>query len=120
MGSTTFKTFRGPLEARTNYVLTHDKQPIEGATIVDDLARFLKPYQDSDLWVVGGANVFAQVMAAGQADELYLTTIDADFGCNQFFPDFTKGYTQTKESDLREQNGFIFRYQIFVKQTKKV
>src|SRR5665213_105571 len=62
VGSTTFKTFKGPMSERQNYVLTRDKTPIEGVELVHDLEPFLKQYQEKDLWVVGGANVFAQVI----------------------------------------------------------
>src|ERR1700691_3334961 len=84
VGSTTFATFKEPLAGRQNYVLTHDDTPREGAELVHDLEKFLGEWQARDVWVVGGANVFAQVMELGRADELYLTHIEADFGCNQF------------------------------------
>jgi dihydrofolate reductase len=108
VGSTTFKTFHEPLAGRQNYVLTRDRTPIAGAETVNDLERFLKGLQGKDLWVVGGANVFAQVIEAGQADELYLTHIQADFGCNQFFPEYQQTFKLAEQTDLHEENGFIF------------
>jgi len=120
VGSTTFKTFSGPLTGRQNYVLTRDKTPIDGVELVHDLASFLKDYVTKDLWVIGGANVFAQIMELERADELYLTQIEADFGCNQFFPHFGDTYTLVEESDLHEQNGFIFTYNRYVKQSSIV
>ncbi|HVV25715.1 MAG TPA: dihydrofolate reductase [Candidatus Saccharimonadales bacterium] len=110
VGSTTFRTFRAPLAERQNYVLTRDREPINGAEIVTDLEKFLKDFQDRDLWVVGGADVFAQVVQAGKADELYLTHIQANFGCNQFFPAYEQAFKLAEQSDLHEQNGFIFTF----------
>ncbi len=110
VGSTTFKTFKGPLASRKNYVLTRDTEPVEGVTLVHDLDQFLRDFQDKDLWVIGGANVFAQVIESGKADELYLTHINADFGCNQFFPPYDKEFNLVAQSDLHEQNGFIFTF----------
>ena len=115
VGSTTFKTFHGPLKQRDNYVLTRDKTPIEGVGLVHDLEKFLNDFSDRDLWVIGGANVFSQVFELGKADELYLNHIDADFGCNQFFPEFAAGFHQTDKSDLHEQNGFIFTFATYAK-----
>ncbi len=115
VGSTTYKTFKGPLNDRQNFVLTRDKTPIEGAELVHNLEHFLKDYRDKDLWVIGGANVFAQVIELGKADELYITKIEADFGCNQFFPDYSSGYTLAEQSELHEQNGFVFAYYKYVK-----
>jgi dihydrofolate reductase len=110
VGSTSFKRFKnGPLADRKNYVLTHDKAPIEGVELVHDLEKFLRDWQDKDVWIIGGADVFAQVMELGRADELYLTHIEADFGCHQFFPPYDD-YMLVKRSDMREQNGFIFTF----------
>jgi dihydrofolate reductase len=115
VGSTTFKTFREPLVDRQNYVLTRDRAPISGAEVVNDLEKILKDFQDRDLWVIGGANIFAQVIEAGKADELYLTHIQADFGCNQFLPEYGQGFKLAEQSELREQNGFIFTYARYAK-----
>lgn len=110
-GATTYKTYRRqPLPGRQNYVLTHDKTPLEGVELVHDLEKFLDEWQSRDVWVIGGANVFAQVMELGRADELYLTHVQAEFGCNQFFPAYEDAYDKFEESDLQEQNGFIFTY----------
>lgn len=99
-----------PLPKRQNFVLTREKAPIEGVELVHDLENFLRDWQDKDLWIIGGANVFAQIMEQGEADELCLTHIEADFGCNQFFPSFKDTFKLAEQSDLHEQNGFIFSY----------
>lgn len=115
VGSTTFKTFAGPLSQRRTYLLTHDKTPVEGVELVHDLEKFLEDFREKDLWVIGGANVFAQVIELGRADELYVTKINADFGCNQFFPPYEDTFTLTDQSELHEQNGFIFSYTRYVR-----
>ncbi|PIZ62426.1 hypothetical protein COY17_02480 [Candidatus Saccharibacteria bacterium CG_4_10_14_0_2_um_filter_52_9] len=98
-----------PLAERQNYILTHDTTPIEGVTLVHDLEKFLAEYKGKDLWIAGGAGVFKLVMEAGLADELYITHIDADFACDQFFPDY-EGFKLIEQGEPREQNGFGFRY----------
>ncbi|MGC1177122.1 MAG: dihydrofolate reductase [Candidatus Saccharimonadales bacterium] len=115
VGSTTFKTFHGPLAGRQNYVLTRDETPINGVELVHDLGGFLESLEGRDLWVIGGARVFAQVMEAGEADELYVTRIEADFGCNQFFPDYEANFQLVERGDLKEQNGFIFSFARYAK-----
>lgn len=115
MGSTTYATLDGPMPDRQNYVLTHDKTPIESVELVHNLDKFLKDFQDKDLWIIGGANVFTQVVQMGKADELYITHIEADFNCNQFFPEHEKEFTLAEQSDLHEQNGFIFTYARYVR-----
>lgn len=102
-----------PLAARQNYILTHDTTPIPGATVVNDIEKFLADFQNKDLWIAGGAGVFGQVLKAGKADELYLTHIDADFGCDQFFPEYKASFTLVKKSEPHAQNGFHFTYAIY-------
>jgi dihydrofolate reductase len=110
-GSATFQSYRRqPLPGRQNFVLTHDKTPIEGVELVHDLEKFLDEWRNSDVWVMGGANVFAQIMELGRADELYLTRIEATFGCTQFFPPYEDKFTLAEQSELHEQNGFVFSF----------
>ena len=104
-----------PLAGRHNYILTRHPDPIEGAEVINDLEKFLAEFKE-DLWVSGGAAVFEQVMALGRADELYITHIDADFGCDQFFPEY-EGFELVSESEPREQNGFHFKYAVYKKAT---
>lgn len=109
-GSVTFKTFKQPLPDRTNYVLTSHEEPLQGAELVHDLATFLESFSDKDLWVIGGANVFQEVMDLDKADELYLTHIDADFDCDRFFPEFKDKFKLLESSEVQEQNGFQFSF----------
>jgi dihydrofolate reductase len=116
-GSTTFwNTYHGkPLVKRHNYILTHKDTPIAGAVVVHDLDRLLEEFSGKELWVAGGAEVFKQIMAAGKADELYLTLIDADLGCDQFFPEYEKDFKLAERSEPREQNGYRFTYDRYVR-----
>jgi dihydrofolate reductase len=65
--------------------------------------------------VSGGAQIFEEIMKAGKADELYITHIDADFGCDQFFPEYKTNFKLVKQSERREQNGFTFTYARYVR-----
>lgn len=111
-GGTTFRnTYHNrPLVNRQNYILTHDTAPIPGAMVVNDLAKLLEELKDKDLWVAGGAKVFQEVMDLGKADELYLTHIDADFECDQFFPEYESKFQLAEQTEPREQNGVTFTY----------
>ena len=118
-GKTTFViSYKGrPLAGRDNYILTHETQEIPGVTVVHDLAEFLEQLQGADLWVAGGASVFEQVMNLGKADELYLTAIDADFGCDQFFPPYEEEFKLRSQSNLMHENGFTFYFAKYQKRS---
>lgn len=115
-GMTTFRTFEHPLSDRQNFILTHQTDAVPGATLVHDVDAFLAETTD-DIWIIGGASVFAQTLP--RADELYVTRIEADFGCDQFYPPFEDAFHLSSESDMHEQNGFTFRYQIYVANREK-
>jgi dihydrofolate reductase len=114
-GGRTFREgYKGrPLSGRQNFILTHDMKPIEGVTTVQDLQTFLDDFR-GDLWIAGGEAVFRAVMDAGKADELYLTHIDADFGCDQFFPKYDS-FRKVEESPVHTQNGHRFTYARYVR-----
>jgi dihydrofolate reductase len=116
-GGRTFReTYHGPLTGRQNFILTRETEPIEGVSVVNDLLEFLKSFKN-DLWVAGGAAVFKQVIDAGYADELYLTHIDADFNCDQFFPAYQDSFKLAEQAESIEQNGFNFAYARYVKKS---
>ena len=116
-GGTTFRdSYKGkPLKGRTNYLLTKNIQPIEGVQLVHDLTAWLATIGNQDIWVAGGANVYEQIIDAGKADELYITHIDADFGCDQFFPDYQDKFRLIRQSDQLAQNGFNFSYALYAR-----
>ncbi|HWB38875.1 MAG TPA: dihydrofolate reductase [Candidatus Saccharimonadales bacterium] len=114
VGRSTFETFKGPLPERTNYLLTSHNEPIAGVELVHDLSAFLESFKD-DLWIIGGAKVYQEVIDLGKADELYLTYIDAEFGCDRFFPKFGDEFKEIQPGDWQEQNGFKFRFAKFAK-----
>lgn len=100
-----------PLAERQNYIVTHDTTPIPGAYVVNDLNKFFEEHHRQDVWVVGGAQIFEQTMAI--ADELYITKIKADFGCDQLFPKYEAAFELAEASDMHTENGFLYTYTIY-------
>lgn len=112
MGQKTFDVIGHPLPERRNYVLTHQMKPGDGVIYVQDLDKFFNE-QTEDIWVIGGASVFEQTIVV--ADELYLTQIEADFACDQFFPEYEHVFELKSQSDLHTDNGFLFSYKVYGK-----
>jgi dihydrofolate reductase len=117
VGGTTFREAlkSKPLTGRTNYLLTKDDRPIAGVELVHDLHSWLKSMSNQDVWVIGGASVFEQVFTQDLADELYITHIDADFHCDQFFPDYESKFQLQSQSESKEQNGFHYTFAVYTK-----
>lgn len=110
MGWATYNEFAAPLHDRDNYVLTRDATPLRAgfAPIAgpDDLAcRF----PDQDVWVIGGAAVYAQTI--NRADQLYLTQVLADFNCTKFFPDYSSDFVRFDQSEVHTDDGVSYRFE---------
>jgi dihydrofolate reductase len=117
MGHTTYQVIGKPLSGRKNLVVSHDLDlpETEDLAVVNNLDEYLDNLS-GDVWVIGGQTVFdATIM---RADELYITEIAADFGCDRFFPLFEHRFRLKHQSDQRQQNGFRFRYKVYVRQAE--
>lgn len=112
MGRRTFEVIGHTLPDRRNFIAAREGDlQVSGGEVVHDLPGFINNFTD-DLWIIGGASIFEQTLPF--AHELYLTHIDADFGCDQFFPQYEQQFELTERSDLQEENGFIFTYNKYV------
>ncbi|MFS0751623.1 dihydrofolate reductase [Oceanobacillus sp. 1P07AA] len=92
MGRKTFESMGGALPNRKNIVLTKrtDVQ-YENTEIIhhiDEIKKWSKENPEEEYFVIGGANLFKQVMDI--ADRMYITWIDDSFSGDTFFPDFDK------------------------------
>jgi len=113
MGLATYNEFAKPMPGQNNYVISDSDQPLrDGFIEVRDLDSFVKEHS-KDLCIIGGAGVFAQTIT--QADELYLTRLDADFKCTKFFPEFEQDFKLAEQSDPITENGITFKFEKWVR-----
>ncbi|MBN9682936.1 MULTISPECIES: dihydrofolate reductase [unclassified Corallococcus] len=87
MGRKTYDSIGRPLPGRTTVVLTHQRdwaapQGVRVAHTVDEALALASG--DSEVFIAGGADVYAQTQALWQ--RLYLTRIERDFPGDAFFP----------------------------------
>ncbi len=87
MGYGTYREFVEPLPDSTNYVATRRGSVLrDGFVAVEDVRSFLTDELTGDLWVIGGALLYASTLPL--VHELALTRVDGDFHCTKFFPQF--------------------------------
>ena len=88
MGRRTFESIGRPLPGRRNLVLTRDSKPLPaGVQVVASLAMALELCAgDPELCVIGGADVYRQVLP--RADRLELTRVHVTLAGDVVFPDF--------------------------------
>lgn len=112
MGRRTYDAMTDYLKGRNNYIVSHtDLDLPAGINLVNDLDSFITNFK-SDLWVIGGAQIFASTIK--YADELYLTLIESDFNCDQFFPDYS-GFKLKTNDGPHSENDLRFSYQLFTR-----
>jgi dihydrofolate reductase len=110
MGWATYNEFSAPLHDRDNYVLARDQSRLRsGFEPVATLADLVESHPDKDVWVIGGAFVFAETI--DRADELFLTQVLEDFHCTKFFPAYRAGFTRFEESKDHEESGVQYRFE---------
>ena len=99
-----------PLPGRTNIVVTrqHDWHA-EGAVVAHSIEDALAQCpSDAQVWVIGGAEVYAQAMPLAQ--RAVITEIDADFEGDAFAPSFDASWHETERSTHTAANGLTFSF----------
>ena len=87
MGRKTYESIGKPLPGRTNIIITRSKGfSARGCEVYTDLKEALSRFQDEKIFVIGGAEIFAQTLDL--ADELYITHVRKSISGDTFFPEF--------------------------------
>ncbi len=108
MGRKTFESIGRPLPGRHNIVLSRDASlQIDGVTTVTTFEQALEVVGDVDeLMIIGGGSIYRHFLP--QADQLYLTYIDADIDGDTQFPDWGEGWQQSHQEQYQadEKNAY--------------
>ncbi|HAY72370.1 MAG TPA: diacylglycerol kinase [Ruminococcaceae bacterium] len=115
MGRKTLESFPGskPLKNRVNIVLSRSSHSVDGAefvTSVDELLEKLKQYDTDDVYVIGGAQIYSQLLP--YCDTALITHVDAVADeADSKFPELKDSEWEiTEQSDILENNGIKFRF----------
>ena len=97
-----------PLPGRTNIVVTRQTNwHAESAVVahsIEEAVQHCPP--DSQVWVIGGAEVYAQAMPL--AARAVMTEIDADFEGDAFAPTFDSSWKETERTSHTAANGLRY------------
>lgn len=116
MGRKTYESIGRPLPGRRNIVLTRQTGwQAAGVEAVHDMDTALKQIGDSENFVIGGAEIYAQMLPL--CDKLLVTEIHHDMQCDAFFPTIDKNiWRETERVTLHsEKNMFHFSFITFVR-----
>jgi dihydrofolate reductase len=97
-----------PLPGRLNIVITRQTDwqaaGTQTAHSIEQTCALCPP--DSDAWVIGGAEIYAQ--AAPQASTAVITEIDADFAGDAFAPTLGSGWSEVSRERHVAANGLAY------------
>lgn len=130
MGRTTWESipekFR-PLKNRLNTVLTRNADyqlapgVLRGADLDEALEKVAHASEKNDgknieIFIIGGAQIFAEAVKHRACQRIYLTEIHGKFDCDTFFPKFDKNiFKKISHSELQEENGVQFEFAVYEK-----
>lgn len=109
MGWRTYVSLPAPLSGRRNFVINGRSQPLRaGFEPVVSATEFLEKNGAQNIWIIGGAALFAQTIESAQ--QLCFTHISGDFHCTKFFPSFEQDFHLIQAEPWQEQNNLRFRF----------
>jgi len=85
MGRKTYESLGKPLPGRRNLVVSREVT-FPGVEMVRDLGAFNPADYDGGVWVIGGGEIYAQLLP--QCSELYLSVVNREVAGDAFFPPF--------------------------------
>ena len=101
MGRKTYDIFSKDLPSRRNYVVSRQDLVYDRAEVVTSLEEALRRAArfPEDVFIAGGATIYAQALALGVVDKMYLSWIKGDFAGDAFFPEFDPHRWQIEQRD---------------------
>lgn len=85
MGRKTYESLGRPLPGREHWVVSRNANFL-GVRMIRDLADIAEPGDGRELFLIGGAELYAQLLP--QCSELLLTHVKAEVEGDAFFPSF--------------------------------
>lgn len=123
VGRKTFESIGRPLPGREMIVVTRNESfAPEGCFIarsVEDAIQFARERGESELFICGGAEIYAQTL--DRADRIYLTLVHADCGADTFFPEWNNDEWIEQEGEPHaadEKNEYSFTFKVLARKYK--
>lgn len=124
-GRKTFESIGKPLPGRHTIVLSRNSSfKPEGcflARSVEDAIALARERGETEVFVIGGAEIYAQALDA--ADRIYLTQVHAEVDADTFFPEFDRDdwiVTQHLDHPADEKNQYAFTFMLLERSSRKM
>ena len=120
-----------PLKNRINIILTHNKSSELKSKIESHKNTYVKydfndiletntlnkKYNISNIFVIGGENIYKMALESNQVSKIYMTEIYNDVECDTYFPNINENYSLTYVSKFNYESDIYYRYVEYSKKT---
>ena len=117
MGRKTFESLPGVLPLRKHIILTRDKSykvndpQVKIESSLKSLLEDLKD-KDEEVFIIGGGEIFEQVMESGLVDKIYLTIINKSVeDADTFFPQIPNDKFKVIDTKSLTEDAKVFVYE---------
>jgi len=101
MGRKTYDSLNKKLPKRDNYVISSTYSPMkkDGVFIYNDIVTatsdaILKTPMYTDIWVIGGEQIYKWYLNANLVKDVYITNINLDVECDSYFPTLSSDFVK--------------------------
>lgn len=121
MGRNTFESIGKPLPNRTTVIITRNHNYFkDGCLIAKSIEEAIELAKNDDkIFIIGGAQIYKQVLEKGLADRLDITLVHQNFEADVFFPKIDeKIWKEVNREDFKadEKNQYDYSFVSFEKQ----
>ena len=125
VGRKTFESIGKPLPGRHTIIVTRNSNfNTEGCFVarsVEDAIALARDRGETEVFVIGGAEIYARALEA--VDRIYLTEVHAEVDADTFFPEFDRSAwieTQQIYHSTDEKNQYSFMFKVLERASRKV
>ena len=125
MGRTTWESLPEkyrPQPDRINVILTRRRDMLvpDGVLVAGSLDEALDMLSSlgaglGEVFVIGGASVYAESIVHPSCHKVYLTEIDNEYDCDTHFPPLPPGFIKKNASDKQSEQGVSYKFVIYEK-----
>lgn len=123
MGRNTYESIGKPLPNRTTVIITRNNDYyVDGCLIANSVEEALElAKEDSEVFIIGGAQIYKQVMENGLVDQLDITIVHEMFDADVFFPEIDQTiWKEVSREDFKadEKNKYDYSFVSYQKVSK--
>jgi len=109
-----------PLPGRVNMVLSREARldlpsGVLSSISLDEALNKLSTADIENIFVIGGAQIYAFAIEHPSCHKLYVTHVQGEFDCDAFFPPISKNFITISASEPSEEGGVGFHFSDYLR-----